>query len=106
MATLLVSGHSGAHAWAMRQGLEVEVVTHLAIDRVRAGDVVIGNLPCHLAAGVCARGARFVAIEMNVSADERRRELTADDMERNGARLVEYRVEAVGAFARTDGGDR
>jgi CRISPR-associated protein Csx16 len=56
----------------------------------------MGTLPMHLAAAVCARGARFLALELELPPDFRGRPLSADDMEHLGARLVEYRVERLG----------
>ncbi len=65
---------------------------HLDLADVRRGDTVIGALPVHLAAAVCTRGARYLHLVVEVSPGERGRELSADEMERLGARLVAYRV--------------
>ncbi|MDW8324914.1 MAG: CRISPR-associated protein Csx16, partial [Burkholderiales bacterium] len=56
MTTWFVSRHPGAIKWAARKGIRVDrQVDHLDVDVVQAGDVVIGTLPVHLAAEVCAR---------------------------------------------------
>lgn len=55
-----VSRHRGAQNWAKIQGINATVVHHLDANLVRAGDVVMANLPVHLAAEVCPRGARSV----------------------------------------------
>lgn len=93
MTVLFVTRHDGAVAWAARRGIVAEMVDHLDIGRVQPGDVVMGTLPLHLAAAVCARGARLLHLELDLPPDARGRPLTADDMDRYGAELVEYRVE-------------
>ena len=62
---------------------------------IRPSDVVIGALPVHLVAEVCARGGRYLHLTMNVPPEARGRELTADDMKQFGARLEEYKVREV-----------
>lgn len=99
MTTLFVTRHPGAVEWARRRGIEAEMIAHLddqTIARLRSGDVVMGVLPVAVAAEVCARGARFVHLELHVPPELRGRELSADDLERLGARLVEYEVRRVG----------
>lgn len=95
MTAWFVSRHRGAVEWARRRGLDGVATDHLDLDTVRAGDVVIGTLPVGIAADVQARGAAFWFLELDVPAEARGRELSADEMERCGARLVEYRVERV-----------
>ena len=94
MSTLFVSRHPGAVEWARRTSLTVDVwVAHLDVAKVGAGDTVIGSLPPHLAAEVCARGARFLHLRLDIPAEWRGRELSADELEMAGARLEEYFVE-------------
>ncbi len=96
MTTYFVTRHPGAVDWAARQGLAVDaVITHLNPEEVQAGDVVIGTLPIHLAAEVCARGGRYFNLSLDLPPEARGRELNADDLERYGARLEEFRIEAV-----------
>lgn len=95
MTCWFVSRHAGSVEWARRRGLDAVATGHLALDAVRAGDVVIGTLPVGLAAQVQARGAAFWFLELDLPAEARGRELSADEMERCGAQLVEYRVERV-----------
>ncbi|GIX36117.1 MAG: hypothetical protein KatS3mg126_1896 [Lysobacteraceae bacterium] len=92
MGTLFVSRHPGALAWARKRGVEATVVTHLDVQQVRDGDVVIGTLPVHLAAEVCARGARYVHLSIEVPVELRGRELSEAEMEDLGAQLVEFEV--------------
>ncbi len=94
MTTFLVTRHPGAVEWAARQGLAVDrQVAHLDPASVRPGDTVIGTLPVQLAAEVCARGGRFLSLSLDLPAEARGRELTAEELESYGARLEEYSVE-------------
>lgn len=97
MTTFFVSRHPGAADWAREQGLTVDrALAHLDPALVRAGDVVIGTLPVNLAAEVCARGARYLHLTLDLPADWRGRELSAADMAACGARIEEYRVQQEG----------
>ena len=99
MTTWFVTRHPGAIEWAARQGLTVDrQVAHLDIDAVQAGDTVIGILPVHLAAEVCARGARFFNLSLDVPIEARGRELDADALARYGARLEEFHVRKIACF--------
>ena len=53
---------------------------------------MIGILPVNLAARVCERGARYLNLSLDLPADARGRELTADELERYGARLEAFEV--------------
>ncbi len=91
-----VSRHPGAVEWALRQGLSWDVFrTHLDAEAVRAGDRVLGTLPPRLAADVCAAGAEYWHLEVPMRADWRGRELSADQLETAGARLVRFEVRRV-----------
>jgi CRISPR-associated protein Csx16 len=92
--TFFITRHPGAVEWAARQGVAVDrTVAHLDPAEIHAGDVVIGTLPVHLAAQVCARGARYLHLVLDLPRERRGLELTAGDMMRYRARLEEYRVE-------------
>jgi CRISPR-associated protein Csx16 len=94
MTTWFISRHPGAVEWARREGLPVdEYVVHLDPERIRAGDTVIGSLPVNLAARVCAAGARYQHISLELPAHLRGRELTADELTALGARLQAYEVQ-------------
>lgn len=91
--TWFVSRHPGALEWARRHGLTIDrQVSHLDPAEIHAGDKVIGSLPVHLAATVCARGARYLNLSIDLPLEERGRELSADELERHGARLEEFTV--------------
>jgi CRISPR-associated protein Csx16 len=93
-----VSRHPGAIDWAARRGLRVDrQVAHLEPASLRAGDRVIGTLPVHLAAEVCAVGARYLHLSLRVPARLRGAELSAAQLEALGAHVEAYHVEALGA---------
>jgi CRISPR-associated protein Csx16 len=68
-------------------------VAHLEMEAVRPGDVVIGSLPVNLAAEVCARGATYRHLSVQLSARDRGRELSAAELEEYEATLETYFVE-------------
>jgi CRISPR-associated protein Csx16 len=91
--TFFVTRHPGAVEWAARQGISIDrTMAHLDLSDVQPGDVVIGTLPVHLAAEVCARRARYLHLALELPAEGRGLELTAEDMARFGARIVEHWV--------------
>lgn len=93
MTTYFVSRHAGAIEWAARQQLQVDVfVPHLDLAQVQSGDTVIGSLPVSLAAQVCAAGAAYSHLAVELPASLRGQELTAVDLERLGARLESFEV--------------
>ena len=95
MTTYFVSRHPGALEWAARREITAMSITHLDLDIIHAGDVVIGTLPIHHIATINKRCARYFHLEMDLPADQRGANLSADDMERLGAKLVEYEAHAV-----------
>ncbi len=93
-----VSRHPGAIDWALQEGLVPLDQMHevkFSIDPkqdVREGDVVMGTLPVHLAAQVCAQGARYLHLAMDIPDQWRDMELTPLQMRSFGARLQEFVV--------------
>jgi CRISPR-associated protein Csx16 len=96
MTTWFISGHVGAHEWALRRGIAAEMVAHLDPVRVTAGDKVIGTLPVAIAAEVCAKGAAYWHLTLALPAEARHRELSADDMDRYGAKIEQFDVKRIG----------
>lgn len=95
MTIYFVTRHRGAVDWAREQGMAVDqMVTHLDTAAVAAGDVVIGSLPVNLAAEVCAKGARYFHLILDLPLEMRGKELTALDMNAVGARIQEFVVGA------------
>lgn len=94
MTTWFVSRHPGAVEWAGRQGLPIDrYVIHVDALQIQPGDTVIGSLPVNLAAGICARGARYLHLSLELPAHLRGQELSADQLEDLGARVAAYKVE-------------
>ena len=88
-----VSRHRGAKDWMERQGWSVDYqVDHLDPAEVAPGDLVCGTLPVHLAAELCALGAHYYHLVLDLPADARGRELTAEELCQYGARLVQFQV--------------
>lgn len=94
---IFVSRHAGAIEWARQYpwGVRTRFVAHLDIEEVAAGDVVMGTLPVHLAAEVCARGARYLHLSISLTAGQRGTELTAQELDAADACLVPYQVIAL-----------
>jgi len=92
----LVSRHAGAIEWCRRQPLNIDhVLSHLDENLIQPGDWVIGTLPLPMVAAIQRRGARYLHLNVPVSAELRGQELSADQLEQLGASLQEYRVEAL-----------
>jgi CRISPR-associated protein Csx16 len=96
MTTYFITRHPGALEWAERQGIHIDQrLEHLDPEQIRPGDRVLGTLPANLAAAVCARGGEYYHLALDMPADARGRELSADDLENYGARLQRYHIEAM-----------
>jgi CRISPR-associated protein Csx16 len=81
MTRWFVSRHNGAIEWAKRRKLSVDHwVTHLDVNEIRNGDIVMGTLPLGSAADICSRGAAFYTLDFQTEEGQRGRELTADDL--------------------------
>jgi len=108
MTTYIVTRHEGAMTWMAAEfqpeddrpqdGEEAVWLTHLEAGRIREfgpGDRVAGVLPINLAADVCLKGAEYWHLSMDVPSEHRGRELTAEEMDDFGAKLVRYAVQPV-----------
>ena len=88
MTTYFISRHPGAAAWAEAEGFHVdERLAHFDVNSVQPGDRVLGTLPINLVAEVNARGGTYFHLTLELPAEARGKELTADDMRNFGARL-------------------
>jgi putative CRISPR-associated protein (TIGR02620 family) len=88
---IIVSRHAGAVAWLQQKFPQVapaRVFAEVTAEDVR-DQIVVGNLPLHLAA-LCRS---VIAIEF-AGAPPRGAEYTPKDMEKAGARLRQYTVAA------------
>ena len=96
MTVYFITRHPGAVAWAHNEGIDAaKVIDHLDVTTIQPGDTVIGTLPVNLAAQVCARGARYLHLSLELPPDMRGKELTAEDMRRLGARLEAFHVQTI-----------
>lgn len=100
----LISRHQGAVQWLDEKGFDDPVlITHASpefLASLTESDFVFGTLPIHLACEVCGKGARFFNLVMDVPAEFRGQELTAEKMDEFGARLTEYRIYECGRRTR------
>lgn len=96
MTTYFISRHPGAIAWAEQEGFHVDVqITHFDVNTVQQGDRVLGTLPINLVAEVNARGGIYFHLTLELPAEARGKELTAEDMRTYGARLEQYAAQKI-----------
>jgi len=96
---ILISRHPGAQQWLASQAIVVDHVQHhLQLDELAPHDIVIGNLPMHLAAALDERGIAFYNLVLDINADMRGRELGLAELQQCNPRLRRYRVQDIGAF--------
>ena len=89
--TIIVSRHAGAIEWLAQRGITGTAMPQVTPEDVR-DKIVIGNLPLHLAAAAHQVGS----IDMpDLSAADRGRDLTPEEMDAAGARISWYVVSAV-----------
>ncbi|MEZ5847268.1 MAG: CRISPR-associated protein Csx16 [Geminicoccaceae bacterium] len=97
MACYFVSRHEATRAWAARHYPEAELVEHLDVARVAFGDRVLGTLPVHVAAAVCARGAEFEHLVLDTPLTMRGAELDEATLSAARPRLERFDVQALAA---------
>ncbi len=91
--TWFVSRHPGALQWMRQHGPAFDHhVSHLDPVDVQAGDRVIGTLPIHLAAQVCARGAGYWHLVLCLPEAARGHDLSAQELSTLGATLQQFDV--------------
>ncbi len=96
MTTWFVTRHPGALDWACAKGIAFDThVVHLDPTDIHPGDTVIGSLPVNLAAEVCARGAQYWNLSLQLEPTDRGRELSAADLERCGAIVERYDIRRI-----------
>jgi CRISPR-associated protein Csx16 len=95
MTTYFITRHTGALEWAKARGIKAQMLSHLDPASIKPGDRVIGTLPVHIAAEICARGAYYLHLSITIPEHARGRELTADEMGRFGAKIKEYRIQGI-----------
>lgn len=91
MTTYFISRHAGAVDWAESEGFHVDHrLNHFNPCIVEPGDRILGTLPINLVAEVNARGGTYFHLTLELPAEARGKELTAEDMRTYGARLEGY----------------
>ena len=96
MTIWFVSRHPGALQWMQQHGPAFDRhVPHLDPADVQRGDTVIGTLPVHLAAQVCARGAVYLHLVLETPPEARGRELSAQELAALGATLQGFDIRPV-----------
>ena len=101
--TWFVSRHAGAIEWARLQNLRIDRwVTHLDLGQIEQADTVIGTLPVNMAAEVCDRGALYLHLAVNVPAEWRGRELSTEELDTLGARIVPFHVRSKASEGASD----
>lgn len=94
----LVSRHPAAIDWIQKQIPVDKVITHFSIESIEPNDTVIGTLPIHMAAQVCARKARYIHLSIDVPSRWRGKELNLADFERCSPRLEAYLIHFEGVI--------
>ncbi|MDG6882239.1 putative CRISPR-associated protein, VVA1548 family [Phocoenobacter uteri] len=96
MKTYFISRHQGAIDWIKSQQIDVDqFVDHLDMDMVKQGDTVIGTLPIHLAAQVCKKGAKFYFLSVNVTKEQRGRELNKNELVKQECKLQQFMIKEI-----------
>ena len=88
----IVTRHAGAQRWLAMRGIQGELHPHFDTAQVKPGDQVVGTLPIPLAADVVERGGVYFHLDLRVPPEYRGKELTAEDMDRFGAKITGYVV--------------
>ena len=97
MTTWFVSRHPGAWEWIKTKKIPIDRwIKHLDTSLINQGDTVIGTLSMETAAAVCEKGARFVALELNLSEPLRGKELSVDTLNQMHCTLTEFSVHRIG----------
>lgn len=97
MSIWFVSRHPGAVSWAKNKNIKVDHwVAHFSAEDIVAGDTVIGILPVNLAAAVCACGARYLNLSLDLPYTLRGKELNEAGLIKAGAKLEEFMIIARG----------
>jgi len=93
MRYIIISRHQGAIEWLKKKGIGGEVKKHFSpedIKSIQPNDVVIGNFPLNLVKQLIDRGVIVYLIYMpGMAYNERDNDLTPDEMDERGAKLVE-----------------
>ncbi len=96
MAVWFVGRHAGASEWIKEQGFLIDHhIAHLNIEDIQAGDKVVGTLPIHLVAKLCEKKAEYWHLSIDLSPEQRGKELDTETLKQVNARLEQYYVKRV-----------
>ncbi len=96
MTTWFVTRHEGAKVWAKQQGLIIDhSITHLNMNDIQSGDIIIGTLPINIIYAVNQKRGRYFHLSLELPPESRGKELSAEDMDEYGASLQEYQAEKI-----------
>lgn len=88
--TIIVTRHPGLVEWLERQGITGEVKASVTVEDIK-GKHVVGALPAHI-----AQWADYItSVDYSCPFEMRGKELTADQLNKYGAKLFDYRVTPV-----------
>lgn len=98
MKKYFVTRHQGAIEWAERHGISgCEMVSHFDASSVNEEDIVIGTLPINIVADICKRGGEYYHLSLDLPAEARGKELSANDMDNFGARIEKLFAASTGS---------
>jgi CRISPR-associated protein Csx16 len=104
MTTYFITRHQGAVQWAEQQGFKIDhVLPHFDSKQTQQGDKILGTLPVHLAAEVCAKGGQYFHLIVDTPVQYRGKELTPQQMDQFGATLQAFSVAPLFACQDTEG---
>lgn len=92
----LVTRHQATKDWLLAKMGFDSIVDHLDINLIHDGDEVVGVLPINIAAEVCAKGARYFHVAIQVTKDQRGKELDDQELAQLDPKLIEYQVIRLG----------
>lgn len=93
---MVVTRHPGAAKWVQQLlARKVQTLEHLDPQDIVPGGNYYGVFPINLAAAICVTGAQCWAITMQLPAELRGKELTAEQLDALGATLVRYEAKAL-----------
>jgi len=94
MTVYFITRHLGAAAWAVQNHVHFDLhLTHLNdIETLRQNDMVIGTLPMNIVAILNRKGVRYIHLSLQIPAELRGMELTAQQLDACQAALEEFEV--------------
>jgi len=89
---IIVTRHTGAVEWLKEKGYDGAVTPHLTEEQIAGGNLYIGSLPIPMISTILEVGSRFFLLDLPaVAFTQRGQEMTPEEMDRAGARLVEVK---------------